>query len=378
MDTPAASPKKTRTLRRVLFCLGLFLFLALLGAAGLCARFLTLPAHLPEKTVEFEVAGGETFDGVARRLVQEGLVRDGRLFRLYGRARQAQTRIQAGVFALSTAMTPPQVLDTLLYGRPVLYPFTVPDGQPWWKTAAQAEAAGFARADDLKALWHDPAYLASRGIPFESAEGFLFPETYLLKKPKTMDEAAAKALSDEMLATFWKKTAPLWTQSGFARRPGERSWQAALLDNATRDEFRRRLILASIVEKETGAPEERARVAGVYANRLRLGMALQADPTVIYGLGPEFAGPLRSRDLENTANPYNTYQLSGLPPGPICSPGAAAVAAALAPEEHRYLYFVATGRDGRHRFSATLAEHNRAVEEYRRVMREKRRKAAAH
>ena len=125
------------------------------------------------------------------------------------------------------------------------------------------------------------------------------------------------------------------------------------------------------MEKETGLPEERPRVAGVYDNRLRKGMALQADPTVIYGLGPDFAGPLLRRHLEDSGNPYNTYRIPGLPPGPMCSPGLSAVEAALRPESHDYLYFVATGRDRGHIFSATLAQHNRAVRAYRQALRER-------
>jgi UPF0755 protein len=123
------------------------------------------------------------------------------------------------------------------------------------------------------------------------------------------------------------------------------------------------LILASIVEKETALPAERARIAGVYVNRLNHNMLLQADPTVIYGLGPDFSGRLRRSDLNNPDNPYNTYKLQGLPPGPICSPGLAAIRAALFPETNDYLYFVARG-DGGHQFSTNLAAHNQAVRTY--------------
>lgn len=149
-----------------------------------------------------------------------------------------------------------------------------------------------------------------------------------------------------------------WTTSGARATPladGKRP---------SRDELRRLVILASVVEKETAFADERPRVAGVYANRLRINMALQADPTVIYGLGPNFDGNLRRRHLDDANNIYNTYQRPGLPPGPICSFGASALAAAITPEEHKYLYFVAITDGGRHAFSTNLDDHNRAVRQY--------------
>jgi UPF0755 protein len=126
------------------------------------------------------------------------------------------------------------------------------------------------------------------------------------------------------------------------------------------------IIMASLVEKETGVAAERARVAGVYANRTRIGMLLQCDPTIIYGLGKNQSGPIRRSQLDDDKNLYNTYKHAGLPPGPICSPRAAAVQAAVAPEAHQYLYFVATGKpDGTHTFSTNLRDHEKAVRVYR-------------
>jgi hypothetical protein len=135
--------------------------------------------------------------------------------------------------------------------------------------------------------------------------------------------------------------------------------------------LRQLVILASLVEKETGLPDERGRVAGVYANRLRRGMLLQCDPTIIYGIGPSFSGAIRRSQLEDADNRYNTYKHAGLPPGPICSPGLASLNAAFAPEQHEFLYFVATGLDGGHSFSKTMSEHNKAVQIYRSRMRSK-------
>ena len=177
------------------------------------------------------------------------------------------------------------------------------------------------------------------------------PDTYLLKKNEVIDLAQARAVAGRMVDNFWRKTANVWPDG---KKPGPA--QAAQLKTW--------IILASIVEKETGIDAERARVAGVYQNRINKGMLLQADPTVIYGLGPAFDGNLRRRDLDDANNLYNTYQRPGLTPGPICSFGAAALAAAVRPEEHNYLYFVAKFDGGEHVFSTNLTDHNKAVRQY--------------
>ena len=154
-----------------------------------------------------------------------------------------------------------------------------------------------------------------------------------------------------MVDNFWRKTANVWPDG---KKPGP----------SQTEQLKTWVILASIVEKETGIDAERARVAGVYQNRINKGMLLQADPTVIYGLGPNFDGNLRRRDLDDPNNLYNTYQRPGLTPGPICSFGAAALAAAVRPEAHNYLYFVAKFDGGEHVFSTNLNDHNKAVRQY--------------
>lgn len=141
------------------------------------------------------------------------------------------------------------------------------------------------------------------GIPFDSAEGFLFPDTYLIMRPLELNEATAKSVVGRLIDNFWRRTTPLWPGG---KRPGP----------SGRDEVRRLVTLASIVERETAVPSERPRVAGVYANRLRLNMLLQADPTTAYGLGESFDGNLRRKHLDDEGNPYNTYKHPGLPPGP--------------------------------------------------------------
>ena len=209
------------------------------------------------------------------------------------------------------------------------------------------EEAGFVRFEDFRKVIHDPAFLRHWGIPFTNAEGFLFPDTYFLMRTLELNEASAARVAGRLIDTFCRRTATIWPGG---KRPGPKD--AALVARVVR--------LAPIVEKETAVPAERARVAGVYANRLRTGMLLQADPTTIYGLGPSFDGDLKRAHLEDRSNPYNTYANAGLPPGPICSPGKASLQAASSPEEHDFLYFVARS-DGSHQFSRTLREHTNAV-----------------
>ena len=243
----------------------------------------------------------------------------------------------------------------LASGRSLLYRLTLREGLPWWQVAEQLEKQGFCKAVDFTSVIHDPKFLQHWGIPFSSAEGFLYPETYLLPKPRELNIEAARSIAGRLVGMFWQQVDRLWPEG----RP-------------SRSELVRLVTLASIVEKETSVPEERARVAGVYSNRLRMGMLLQADPTVIYGMGRSFSGRLLFRHLEDEKNPYNTYRRPGLPPGPICSFGAAALEAAKNPEEHKFLYFVATGKGKEHKFSKSLKEHNRAVQEYRAVIKKKK------
>ena len=188
------------------------------------------------------------------------------------------------------------------------------------------------------------------GIPFDTAEGFLMPDTYLIKTPlegETLGKKQAWSAAGRIVDNFWRRTGPLWGSP----RPA-------------RDVMRNAVILASIVEKETASPGERPRVAGLYQNRMDRGMLLQADPTVIYGLGPAFSGNLTRADLSDDKNPYNTYRHPGMPPGPICSFALSALSAALHPEKHDFLYMVAITDGGAHEFTTNLTDHNRAVRRY--------------
>ncbi|WP_297261295.1 endolytic transglycosylase MltG [uncultured Desulfovibrio sp.] len=345
---------------KILIRLFALLFLCLLLAGGGLAWFVYDFLHsVPEsagREIQFDVLPGASFGKIARELEEKGLVTDAEKFGWLARYRKMDNRLQAGRFALRTDWTPDQVLDWLVNGQPVLFRVTVPEGLTWWQTGKLLEAAGFVRFEDFRAVVLDKDFLRKYGIPFASAEGFLMPDTYLIRKDDAPDMDSARSVAGRLVDNFWRKAETRW--------PGGQKPQA--------EELKRLVILASVVEKETAIDGERARVAGVYANRLKRNMLLQADPTVIYGLGAGFEGNLRRKHLDDPANPYNTYQRPGLPPGPICSFGMTALAAAIAPEEHNFLYFVARTDGGEHIFSTNLNDHNRAVRQYLQNRRKQR------
>ena len=355
-QSPEQKPKKNAHPLRNL----LFFVLALCLGSGLYGwqevqNFLNAAPETPGQSLVVDIEPGMTLAQVADKLEKEKIVTDSRKFQLLARWEDKGRSLQAGQFLLNTGWTPDKVLDMLASGRSLLYKLTLREGLPWWQVAEQLEKQGFCKAVDFTSVIHDPKFLQHWLIPFSSAEGFLYPETYLLPRPREMNMEAARAVANRLVGTFWQQVDKLWPEG----RPS-----AA--------ELKRLVTLASIVEKETSVPEERARVAGVYSNRLHIGMLLQADPTVIYGMGRNFSGRLLFRHLEDEKNLYNTYRHGGLPPGPICSFGAAALEAAKKPEDHKFLYFVATGKGGGHKFSKSLKEHNRAVQEYRAVMKKKK------
>lgn len=357
---PNKKPQPPRRRRRPLLWLVVFVLVVCLGAGTWAWRdarhFLDTPPQEPGRSLIVDIEPGMTLAQVAAMLEKEGVITDAWRFQMLVRYEEKSRHLQAGRFLVSTGWLPETVLDMLVSGKAMLYRLTIREGLAWWDVAKLVEDGGFCKAADFTSVIHDPEFLRHWGIPFDSAEGFLFPETYLLPRPRELDRDAAKAVANRLVEMFWRRADRLWPDG---KRPST-------------EELKRLVTLASIVEKETSVPEERARVAGVYANRLKKNMLLQADPTVIYGLGRDFDGPLLRSQLDNPNNRYNTYQNPGLPPGPICSFGTSALKAAISPEEHDYLYFVATGRDRGHTFSKNLNDHNRAVRDYRAALREAR------
>ena len=315
--------------------------LALL-AAGAGAWWLNAPLPMGDAALELEVEPGTTPRGVARSVEAAGVRVDARLlyawFRLSGQDRQ----IRAGNYELPPGTTPRSLLQKLVRGEESLRALTLVEG--WNFRQVRAALA----ADD--SLKHDSAALSDTDLmaqlerPGVHPEGRFFPDTYTFAKGSSDLAVLRRALHamDRRLEAAW----------------GQRASDTPL---KSADEA---LILASIVEKETGRASDRAQIAGVFANRLRIGMLLQTDPTVIYGLGEKFDGNLRRRDLQ-ADTPWNTYTRAGLPPTPIAMPGKASLLAAVQPERTQALYFVAKG-DGTSQFSESLLEHNRAVNRYQR------------
>ncbi|NJB67732.1 UPF0755 protein [Desulfobaculum xiamenense] len=306
--------------------------------------FLSSAPETPGREVIFTVEPGQSFDQVARLLARENLVTNVKHFRMLARYDGKVGAIKAGEFSLNTGWTPRRLLAELTSGRVRLHRLSIPEGLTWWQVGRIVEHAGLGSFESFERAVHDRKILERYHIPFESAEGFLYPETYHFPRPHGGD---ATPVVRAMLAMFWKAA-------------GHRLWPNGL---PSPEELRRIVTLASMVEKETGTASERPRIAGVYANRLKIGMLMQCDPTVIYGLGTAFDGNLTRKHLRDETNPYNTYKLPGLPYGPICSPGLQSLEAAMNPEPNNFIFFVAKG-DGSHFFSATLDAHNRAVRQY--------------
>jgi UPF0755 protein len=303
-------------------------------------RDLHTPLNLPPEGAWLEVAPGTPLFRVADELSERGIVRYPQLLRLHARLSGDGTRIRAGEYQLAPGLTPVTLLDRLVRGDVFLHSLTIVEGARFADMLAALRRHPAVTATDLTA----DDIMASLGKPDVHPEGQFFPDTYRFARGTTDFNLLrqAHAALERILTEAWDNRSDLSVL--------EHPYQA--------------LILASIIEKETGLASERRQISGVFHRRLQVGMRLQTDPTVIYGLGDDFQDRLRSADLTRDT-PYNTYTRFGLPPTPIALSGRAAIEAAVNPEDGDVLYFVATGLpDGSHYFSATLEEHNRAVQRY--------------
>lgn len=321
--------------------LTLLLMLALLGA-GAVLWWLHRPLELAGPVVEYSVQPGSTPRSTANGWVQSGVRTSPTLlyewFRWSGKARE----IRAGSYEIRRGTTPYELLNKMVRGDETLVVVRLIEG--WNFRQVRAALAAAEGLQPVAAAMSDAELMAALGAPGLHPEGQFFPDTYAFSRGSSDLEVLRRAhrAMQRVLAEVWASR-----EDGLPlKSPAEA------------------LVLASIVEKETGLESDRARVAGVFINRLRIGMPLQTDPTVIYGLGEAFDGNLRKRDLL-ADGPYNTYQRNGLPPTPIAIPGRASLRAAVQPERTRALYFVARG-DGSSVFSENLADHNRAVNQYQR------------
>jgi UPF0755 protein len=327
---------------------------------------------------QITIPRGATAQDVSELLEKAGLIESPTLFRLYTAQRGAAARIRTGVYVLKAPATPKELVDTLIKGAAdPLVSVTIPEGKNFVEIADILEAAGVTRKAEFIAQAINPALIRMLELPAQakSLEGYLFPDTYRLRP----------------------KTPPADVVIPMVRRHRQVFEELRTAHNEGLEDLRRRLnfddwhvvVLASIIEKETGRPEERPRIAQVNINRLTLptfpARTLSTDPTIIYGcaVAPLYLGRMSAAcrefkgnniqtiHLRDAANEYNTYKIQGLPPGPIANPGRASLAAVMNPDKSPYLYFVARG-DGSHHFSVTEREHEDAVTRFQRGGRPRR------
>jgi UPF0755 protein len=324
--------------------LWLLVFLSLAGVAGYQVlrwgqRPVVSPEHQPPAQIVI-IPEGSSYQQAATLLKREHLIRSRIAFIVLGKLKAADRKIHPGEYELNASMSAEEILTKLLAGRVVMHPITIPEGFTMAQIGQLLGQLDITDTAEFLRWSRDPEFIESLSIQAASVEGYLFPETY---------HFARGTKAKEVIRTMVDGVQRLWTVD----------WQEqAKRLNLSLHEV---LTLASVIEKETGVQEERELIAAVFHNRLRRKIPLQSDPTVIYGL-TAFDGNLRKRDLSDSS-PYNTYRVQGLPPGPIASPGAHSIRAALFPSRASYLYFVSRN-DGTHYFSSSLAEHNRAVERF--------------
>lgn len=292
-----------------------------------------------------EVHKGHNPNDVAKILIGTGSIVDGKSFIWLGKLTRQFKRIKAGEYKVSPAMTPVEIFSVITSGISVAHPVTIREGENMYEIGADLESKGLASSAHFVSLCRDQNLIRSlvyfKNQPPITLEGYLFPDTYFFNK--TLTDADMIKQMVKHFFSFWNK------------EHDERAGQLKLSRNQV-------TTLASIIEKETGAPEERALISSVFHNRLQKRMRLQSDPTTIYGMWERFKGKIHKSDL-SVKNAYNTYSIVALPIGPIANPGKEAIQAALFPAQSPFLYFV-SHNDGTHQFSRTFEEHNRAVRKF--------------
>ncbi|WP_111640834.1 endolytic transglycosylase MltG [Marinimicrobium alkaliphilum] len=320
------------------------IIVALAGVAYVW-RWVDRPLNLPAEGMTYELAQGRSLHHLARDLGGEGVLDHPRLLIEYARLMGVE-RVQAGEYRFGADTSPRQLLDKLAQGDVVLHTVTLVEGWTFQQALTAMHALPSIRP--LLAGLDEDEQLALLDLDIEHPEGWFFPDTYRFARGTTDVDILRRAHRQMrgFVDEFWDERA--------GGLPYDNAYEA--------------LIMASIIERETGAPWERQDIAGVFVRRLEQGMRLQTDPTVIYGMGEDYQGRITRADLRRPT-PYNTYTIRGLPPTPIALPGRDALWAALNPSEGTALYFVARG-DGTHVFSDTLEDHNRAVNRYQRQRRE--------
>ena len=309
--------------------------------AGFLYSYIFLSGQSQEKEpVEVRIEQGDSFAAVVRKLHEQKVISNERLFALWARLTGVEKKIHWGLYRFDAALSPRDILERMVLGKGVFQTVTIPEGLTVREIAELLGRMQIADSEKFLAAAADPETLRLFGLEDKGPEGYLFPDTYHFT-PATPEKDMLIAMAER----FRKTTEPLLDQYSEAVR-------------MTPHEI---VILASMIEKETGVEAERPLVSAVFHNRLQLHMPLQSDPTVIYGL-KDFNGNLTRKDLDRPT-PYNTYRITALPPGPICNPSLSSIKAALHPAEVPYLYFVSKN-DGTHLFSEKFEAHKQAVKTY--------------
>ncbi len=298
------------------------------------------PGPSGPQTIRLIIPKGASFQHISKILAENGLIREDVRFHILARLNGYSSKLRAGEFELQTGRKPLDVLRALMQATSIQHRITIAEGLNAAEIGTLLAKNNWSSKTEFLSLIEDKEFIESLGFAsLNSLEGYLYPDTYYLTREPSPETAE---IIKKMVNRF------------------QQVWQQVATET---DDQHKVVILASIVEKETADPSERPRIASVFRNRLKKGMKLQSDPTVIYGI-KEFDGNITKKDLK-TKTPYNTYVIKGLPAGPISNPGKDALAAVLDPADEKYLYFVSRN-DGTHHFSTTLKEHNRAVRKYQR------------
>jgi UPF0755 protein len=319
-----------------------FFLLILAGTALACwmVYFAIMPLNLQPKSQEISITPSSSLTSIANQLVRQGVLKEPWRFILLAKFLEKEVLLQSGSYTLNKNISPYQLILSLNNGKPTQGSVTFIEGHSFAKMRTKLAANEAVNHTVLNLS--DAEILAKLGANYKTAEGLFFPDTFYFNRGTSDLQILQRSYlaMQTKLEKAWKKRD--------ADLPYKNSYEA--------------LIMASIIEKETGKASERPMIAGVFVNRLRIGMRLQTDPTVIYGMGAQYDGNIRKKDLL-TDTPYNTYTRNGLPPTPIAMPGLAAIEAALHPEKTKALYFVGKG-DGSHVFSNNLVAHQNAVNQF--------------
>ena len=288
----------------------------------------------------FTIQPGQSLNAIAKNLETELFISDQTYFKFFTKLQKSAKKLQAGEYLLSASKSPEQILEILVKGKVKLYKITLPEGLNLKEIADLVEKADLCIKTNFEDLCHDKAFIFSLGMTFTSLEGYLFPDTYFFPK-----HTSCRTVITTMVQHFKHIFKEKW------------NFRAKELGFSVHEI----VTLASIIEKETGDAKERPIISSVFHNRLKKNMRLESDPTVIYGI-KNFDGNIKRKHLK-MATPYNTYQMKGLPFGPIANPGALSLQAALYPAKTEYLFFVSK-KDTTHKFSKTIQAHNQAVKKY--------------